>query len=151
MSMPSIPNLDPAINIDRDDAINIILSSIGMEELSLAHLLNAEAEKIQYALGTLETANGTAATFDQILETNRSAGKMVRDVIKNQMLLAMKMEDTVDLAQQIAAANTTPDPEPEPEAEAEPAPEAETTTKSESAAEAEPAPEPEPETAEATA
>ena len=41
MSMPNIPNLNPNINIDRNDAVNIILSSIGMEELSLAHLLNA--------------------------------------------------------------------------------------------------------------
>lgn len=105
MSMPNIPNLNPNIEIDRNDAVNIILSSIGMEELSLSHLLNAEAEKIQFALGTLETAQGQAASFEQILETNRQAGKMVRDVIKNQMLLAMKMEDTVDLAANIAANN----------------------------------------------
>ena len=105
MSMPNIPNLNPNIEIDRNDAVNIILSSIGMEELSLSHLLNAEAEKTQFALGTLETAQGQAASFEQILETNRQAGKMVRDVIKNQMLLAMKMEDTVDLAANIAVNN----------------------------------------------
>lgn len=108
MSMPNIPNLNPNINIDRNDAVNIILSSIGMEELSLAHLLNAEAEKVQFALGTLKTAQGVAAGMDQILETNRLAGKMVRDVIKNQMLLAMKMEDTVDLADSIVNTPTEP-------------------------------------------
>lgn len=107
MSMPNIPNLDPNININRDDAINIILSSIGMEELSLAHILNAEAEKIQFALGTLETAGGQAATMEQIMETNKLAGKMVRDVIKNQMLLSMKMEDTVELALNVASTTTT--------------------------------------------
>lgn len=78
-----------------------------MEELSLAHLLNAEAEKVQFALGTLETAQGTAASLEQILEANRQAGKMVRDVIKNQMLLAMKMEDTVELAENIAVTPVT--------------------------------------------
>ncbi|MGL5675924.1 MAG: hypothetical protein ACRDDX_05905 [Cellulosilyticaceae bacterium] len=98
MSMPNIPDINPNVNITRDDSINIILSSIGMEELSLAHILNAEAEKIQFALGTLSTANGTAASMEQILEVNNSAGKMLRNVIKNQMLLGMKMEDTVDLA-----------------------------------------------------
>lgn len=107
MSMPNIPNLDPNINIDRNDAINIILTSIGMEELSLAHILNAEAEKIQFALGTLETAGGQAATFEQIMETNKLAGKMVRDVIKNQMLLSMKMEDTVELAINLPTTTTT--------------------------------------------
>ena len=100
MSMPNIPNLNPQISVSRDDAVNIILSSIGMEELSLAHLRNAEAEKIQFALGTLETAGGQASSMTDILETNKLASKMVRNVIKNQMLLSMKMEDTVDLAEQ---------------------------------------------------
>ncbi|MGO5114537.1 hypothetical protein ACTQ33_05825 [Candidatus Avoscillospira sp. LCP25S3_F1] len=100
MSMPNIPNLNPQISVNRDDAVNIILSSIGMEELSLAYILNAEAEKIQFALGTLETAGGQASSMTDILETNKLASKMVRNVIKNQMLLSMKMEDTVDLAEQ---------------------------------------------------
>ena len=98
--MPNIPNLNPQISVSRDDAVNIILTSIGMEELSLAHILNAEAEKIQFALGTLETAGGQASSMNDILETNKLASKMVRNVIKNQMLLSMKMEDTVDLAEQ---------------------------------------------------
>lgn len=98
--LPNIPNLNPQISVNRDDAVNIILSSIGMEELSLAHILNAEAEKIQFALGTLETAGGQASSMTDILEINKLASKMVRNVIKNQMLLSMKMEDTVGLAEQ---------------------------------------------------
>ena len=100
MSMPSIPDLNPQVSIDRDDALNVILSSIGMEELSMAHILNAEAEKIQFALGTLETAEGPA-TLEEILEVNKSSNKMLRDVIKNQMLIGMKMEDVVELASQV--------------------------------------------------
>ncbi len=108
MSMPSIPDLSPTVTISRDDALNVILSSIGMEELSMAHIVNAEAEKIQFALGTLETANGTAASLDEIMEINKSSNKMLRDVIKNQMLIGMKMEDVVSLASQTEEA-----PEPE--------------------------------------
>ena len=100
MSMPNIPNLNPQISVNRDDAVNIILSSIVMEELSLAHILNAEAEKILFALGTLETAGGQASSMTDILETNKLDSKMVSNVIKKQMLLSMKMEDTVDLAEQ---------------------------------------------------
>ncbi len=97
MSMPTIPSINPTIDVTRDDAVNIILSSIGMEELSLAHIVNAEAEKIQFALGTLETADG-AASLEDIMAVNNTAKKMLRDVIKNQMLIGMKMEDTVELA-----------------------------------------------------
>ncbi len=112
MSMPNIPDINSTVNINRDDAVNIILSSIGMEELSLAHILNAEAEKIQFALGTLDTAT-EAASLDDIMKVNSSAKKMLRDVIKNQMLIGMKMEDTVELAQMVTE-EPTPEPEPVP-------------------------------------
>ena len=105
MSMPTIPDLEPTVTIDRDDALNIILSSIGMEELSMAHIVNAEAEKIQFALGTLESAGGTAASLEEIMQVNKSSNKMLRDIIKNQMLIGMKMEDVVALAEA-----TTPTP-----------------------------------------
>lgn len=106
MSMPSIPNLNPEINIDREGALNIIFASIGLEELSLAHIVNAEAEKIQFALGTLGTAAG-AASMEQIMETNKLAGSVLRDVIKNQMLLGMKMEDSVELSLNVLPITTT--------------------------------------------
>lgn len=100
MSMPSIPDLNPQVSIDRDDALNVILSSIGMEELSMAHIVNAEAEKIQFALGTLE-GGPEAVTLDEVMKVNNSANKMLRDVIKNQMLIGMKMEDVVALAENV--------------------------------------------------
>ncbi len=109
MSMPNIPDINSTVNINRDDSVNIILSSIGMEELSLAHILNAEAEKIQFALGTLETADG-AASLEDIMKVNSSAKKMLRDVIKNQMLIGMKMEDTVELAQMAFEDNSPVEP-----------------------------------------
>lgn len=96
MSMPSIPDLEPVVSITTDDAVNIILSSIGMEELSLSHIVNAEAEKIQYVLGTLETSEGPG-TLEEVLEVNKSSEKMLRDVIKNQMLLSMKLEDVTEI------------------------------------------------------
>ena len=107
MSMPNIPDLNPQVSIDRDDALNVILSSIGMEELSMAHIINAEAEKIQFALGTLDP-EVEAATLEEILEVNKSSNKMLRDVIKNQMLIGMKMEDVVALAGEVTNEPETP-------------------------------------------
>ena len=45
MSMPKMPEMDE--NMNREYAINLIISSIAMEELALAHILNAEGEKLQ--------------------------------------------------------------------------------------------------------
>ncbi len=100
MSMPNIPDVKPEISVTRDEAVNIILSSIGMEELSLAHMLNAEAEKIQFALGTLESSTKCPQSMENILEVNKSSARVLRDIIKNQMLLSMKLEDVMELIPQ---------------------------------------------------
>lgn len=47
MSLPNIPDIDPLISLNRCDAINLLLSSIAMEEIGLSHILNAEGEKLQ--------------------------------------------------------------------------------------------------------
>ena len=35
MSLPNIPNITPSITIDREDAINMLLSSSEMEEMGV--------------------------------------------------------------------------------------------------------------------
>ena len=45
MSLPSFPVVNPPI--EREDAVNQILSSIAMEELGLSHILNADGDKLQ--------------------------------------------------------------------------------------------------------
>ncbi len=47
MSLPNIPDVDAKIKITLEDSVNLILASIAFEELGLAHIINAEAEKIQ--------------------------------------------------------------------------------------------------------
>lgn len=97
MSMPNIPDIKPDISVSRQEAINVILSSIGMEELSLAHMLNAEAEKVQYALGTLESCRSQPQPIHTIIEVNKTSGKVLKDIIKNQIILLMKFEDVIDM------------------------------------------------------
>lgn len=99
MSMPNIPTITPTIDIDRGQVINLLLASIALEELSLAHIVNAEAEKIQAVLGTLEGGpdDVVAATIGDLFDVNRSAERMLRAVIKKEMLLQFKLEDTIDL------------------------------------------------------
>lgn len=48
MSLPNIPNITPKISLERCDTINLLLSSIALEEIGLSHILNAEGEKLQY-------------------------------------------------------------------------------------------------------
>lgn len=90
MSLPSFPNVDPPIQ--REDAVNQILSSIAMQELGLSHILNAEGEKLQYILGTLPGLSGPPATVSDVLAANESVRSMLEMAAQNQLFLKAKMQ-----------------------------------------------------------
>lgn len=95
MSMPSFPNTP---NLNMEDSIYQVISSVAMEELALSHILNAEGEKLQYVLGTLNGANELAAppTIDEVLKVNESVQDMLSSVSMNQMFLLGKMSVAVN-------------------------------------------------------
>lgn len=95
LSNPNIPNITPTITISRDDAITLILASIGMEELGLAHILNAEGEKIQFALGTLPGLTGGPGgpvSLSNILAVNADVRNTLNTIINKEILLNNKLQ-----------------------------------------------------------
>jgi hypothetical protein len=108
MSFPNIPDVDADIDITREDSLNLLLASIAFEELGLAHLINAEAEKIQYVLGTIEgqTLLEPPPTVEDLLAINRSVDETLQNIIKKEMLLQFKLEDVLT-ASTITTTTTT--------------------------------------------
>ncbi|ARK32713.1 hypothetical protein [Halalkalibacter krulwichiae] len=104
MGYPNIPDINPDIDIDRDEVINLLLASIGLEELSLAHLVNAEAEKLQRALGTLEVGGTTppplATTFDDLIRINREVTSVLKLAMHKEFILLAKLQDVVRFAEE---------------------------------------------------
>ncbi|WP_051387729.1 collagen-like protein [Peribacillus psychrosaccharolyticus] len=96
MSQPNIPNISPTVSITREDAINLLLASIAMEELGLAHIINAEGEKIQYALGTLPGLI-TPASLADILQVNDSVQDTLELAIKKELLLDSKLKQVTQI------------------------------------------------------
>lgn len=88
MSLPNIPDIKPDIDLCRNDVINLLLSSIALEELGLAHIINAEGEKLQAGIEL-------STSLNDLTDLNKSAEKMLRSVIKKEMLLQFKMEDVL--------------------------------------------------------
>ncbi|HZJ84476.1 MAG TPA: hypothetical protein VFD02_02865 [Syntrophomonadaceae bacterium] len=109
MSYPNIPDIDPNIEITLDDAINLMLASVALEELALAHIMNAEAEKLQYILGTLEDGEPleTPPTMEELLTINQSVERTLRSVLKNQMLLQFNLEDILSISISTTTTSTT--------------------------------------------
>jgi len=91
MSMPNIPNITPLISLDRCKTIDLILSSIALEEIGLSHILNAEGEKLQAII------KKNPACTQSYLDVNDSVNKTLRTIVKSQMLLQFKMEDAITL------------------------------------------------------
>ncbi|MFS8631354.1 MAG: collagen-like protein, partial [Bacillales bacterium] len=96
MSLPNFPNITPTISLGRGDVVNLLLASIAIEELSLAHILNAEGEKIQLALGTLGELS-PAPTLEEILEVNDSVRDTLAMAIKKELLLDNRMRQVLSL------------------------------------------------------
>lgn len=90
MGMPKIPDITPKIKLKRREVVNLLLASIALEELGLAHILNAEGEKIQEVLKCNPSLN-------DLLKINKSVERTMRSVIKKEMLLQFKLEDTLEL------------------------------------------------------
>lgn len=97
MSFPSIPTINPLISINRTQVVNLLLASVALEELGLAHIINAEGEKLQAVLGTLPGLSITATSISGLLSVNREVRRSLQTVLKNQMLLEFKLEDILDI------------------------------------------------------
>ena len=96
MSQANIPNITPEISISRCDVINLLLASIALEEIGLAHIINAEAEKVQYVVGTLPGLK-SATTTEEILKVNDSVQDMLELVIKKEVLLETKLHKVIKI------------------------------------------------------
>ncbi|MGC9299169.1 collagen-like protein [Bacillus cereus] len=94
MSQANFPNITPTITVTQEDTLNLLLASIALEELGLAHIINAEAEKIQVALGTIPGLS-PFPTLSQILEVNDSVNATLQNIIKKEMLLQFKLEEVL--------------------------------------------------------
>lgn len=90
MSMPTIPDISPEINVSICDVVSLLLASIALEELGLAHIINAEGEKIQEVIGN-------NPCVEDLLDIDRSVDKTLQNVIKKEMLLQFKLENVLDL------------------------------------------------------
>jgi len=95
MSVPTFPQ--DTDHLSKENVLNQILSSIAMEELGLAHVLNIEGEKMQFILGTLQggASPEEPPTIDQVLEANESIRKTLDTILTQQIFLRAKMVDAL--------------------------------------------------------
>jgi len=87
MSMPKIPDINPEICVDVEDALSVLIASIGFEELGLAHIINAEGEKIQAFLGTLDGQEvKRGVRVEELEKLDKIVNKTLDTVIKKELI-----------------------------------------------------------------
>lgn len=95
MSMPNIPDIKPQIDLSRDDVVTLLLASVALEEISLGHVLNAEAEKLQALIAEWKASG--AACVDELLAVNDSVERTVSSLNRMQLMLGAKLENILRL------------------------------------------------------
>jgi hypothetical protein len=82
----SMPVISPSTTTPCQ-AITDLLESIALQEAGLAHIINAEGEKIQTAIAIEDV------TIDDLIAINLSVSDTLVKIIKMEMLLEFKLEE----------------------------------------------------------
>lgn len=82
MSMPKIE----CTNIDKCCAATSLLQSIALEEAAISHILNAEGEKLQKAIGMEKCSE------KDLLDVNKSVEDMVDKITTLEVVLKSKLD-----------------------------------------------------------
>ncbi|HZJ85293.1 MAG TPA: hypothetical protein VFD02_07115, partial [Syntrophomonadaceae bacterium] len=106
--------VNPHISITYEDAINLLLTSIAMEEISLSKMLDAETEKILSVLGDCEVHKNDIKGHrisnyspNEIIAINKSVNDTVKNMIKLQMLLQFKLESVKEMLPSTGSTTTS--------------------------------------------
>ncbi|MEG1548760.1 MAG: hypothetical protein RR527_08505 [Clostridia bacterium] len=80
-----MPIITPG-TITRGDAIGNIIESVATEEAALAHILNAESEKI------MAVVNNSGASADDLLAVNASVKNAISAISRLELQLQAKLD-----------------------------------------------------------
>lgn len=93
MSLPNIPQIPNIPCIPVSNSLSLLLVSIALEEIGLSHIINAEGEKIQ---SIVEAMNCGKASVCDVLSVNKSVSDTLRNVLKKEILLELKMVEVLE-------------------------------------------------------
>ena len=79
-----MPVINPS-DITREEAVGNLLESIAMEESAIAHILNAESEKIN------KVVSNPNSTVEDLLAANKSVKRTIDAIVRMESVLQAKL------------------------------------------------------------
>lgn len=95
MGMPEIPEGKNRPSLD--NTIIDLLESIALEEMAIAHIMNAEGEKLQEIIKKYNHKDICSCNLEQSFKNSRS---MVNSLIMKEWLLLVKMNSILELKEE---------------------------------------------------
>ncbi len=92
MGMPEVPKRDKLPNIK--EALIQILESVALEELAMAHIMNAEGEKMQAIIANINHHN---VCDDCISEAFKSTNSTINNLIMKEWVMLNKISKAFDI------------------------------------------------------
>ncbi len=92
MGMPQVPERKNLPNID--DVIVQILESVALEELAMAHIMNAEGEKMQALIKKIQCGEICATT---LCKSFKETNNMIDSLIMKEWIMVSKIRHTLEI------------------------------------------------------
>ncbi len=96
MGMPEVPKRENLPNIE--EVVVQILESIAIEELAIAHIMNAEGEKMQAIVKEL---NAVTLSSDWVSEAFKNTTTTLNTLIMKEWMMLNKMENALTIYQKL--------------------------------------------------
>ena len=93
MSMPNIPDIEPKINLCKEDVLNVLYMSVALQEISLSHILNAQGELLQQVI----SKNEYKYSPQDLLNINKSIDVTIEKIHCLEKLLVEKLNSIKDI------------------------------------------------------
>lgn len=93
MSMPNIPDIEPKIDLCKEDVLNILYMSVALQEISLSHILNAEGEILQQIV----SKNEYEYCMQELITINKSVDVTIEKIYALEKILVEKLNTIKDI------------------------------------------------------
>lgn len=88
MSLPDSPETKPGQSITKRESLALLLTSVAMNEISLSHIISAEADAIQAFI----KSRPEELSYMSVIRINNTASRLLEEVSNGQWLSLSKLD-----------------------------------------------------------
>lgn len=88
MSLPDSPEMKPGQSISKRESLALLLTSVAMNEISLSHIISAEADAIQ----AFVKSRPEELSYMSVIRINNTASRLLEEVSNGQWLSLSKLD-----------------------------------------------------------